>query len=103
MSNVDLDNALNHYASAEPESDVDHFAPQFTTVGRFDIRYVRSAKTNAPSIVLLNGLPQSIRIWESFWQPLSEQFDLLAFDIPGFGLTKADESDMSPTASHGSQ
>ncbi|WP_020407861.1 alpha/beta fold hydrolase [Hahella ganghwensis] len=91
-----LNQALKENASHLIDSSVDHFAPQYEFVGKFNIRYVRHIKENAPTLILLNGLPQSIRIWETFWEKLSRDFDLLAFDIPGFGLTKADESDMSP-------
>jgi pimeloyl-ACP methyl ester carboxylesterase len=35
-------------------------------------------------------------MWEGAWEKLSDNFDLLAIDIPGFGLSTAEESDMSP-------
>ena len=96
MKNSALDNALKNHASKSPLSAVDYFAPQFTQVGGFDVRYVRHANEAAPTLILLNGFPQSIRMWECFWGTLSQSFDLLAFDIPGFGLSKAEEADMSP-------
>ena len=96
MTSSILEKALAEYASNQPEPNVDLFIPQFVRIGRFNIRYVRQKKGSAPTLVLLNGLPQSIRMWESSWDKLSRNFDLLAFDIPGFGLTKAEESDMSP-------
>ncbi|WP_094712145.1 alpha/beta fold hydrolase [Hahella sp. CCB-MM4] len=96
MTHSLLNMALKEYASNKVESDIDQFSPQYVKVGKFDIRYVRHEKANAPTLVLLNGLPQSIRMWESAWSVLCQNFNLLAFDIPGFGLTKADESDMSP-------
>ncbi len=96
MAHPLLNKALEEYASRKPEPAVDLFKPQFEKIGKFDIRYVRQEKRNAPTLVLLNGLPQSIRMWESAWEKLSRSFDILAFDIPGFGLSKAAESDMSP-------
>lgn len=91
-----LHNALKNYSSNELEPETDPFAPKYVNIGGFNIRYVRHVNLEAPTLVLLNGLPQSIRMWEGFWPKLSESFNLLAFDIPGFGLTKAKESDMSP-------
>ena len=96
MSQSLLNKALNQYSSSQPELTQDIFAPQYVKVGKFDIRYIRKEKPNAPTLVLLNGLPQSIRMWESAYEALSDKFDLIAFDIPGFGLSKADELDMSP-------
>lgn len=96
MTHSTLNKALEEYASNKPEPDVDLFIPKYVKVGNFNIRYVRHEKENVPTLVLLNGLPQSIRMWENAWKGLSNNFDILAFDIPGFGLTKAQESDMSP-------
>lgn len=96
MTHAILSNALANYASQRPESSEDLFRPNYVRVGKFDIRYLRQEKAGAPTLVLLNGLPQSIRMWEHAWDELSRHFDLLAFDIPGFGLSKAQESDMSP-------
>ncbi len=91
-----LNKALDEYASNTPGSVTDLFSPQYVKVGKFNIRYVHHKKQSAPTLILLNGFPQSIRMWESAWQPLSGHFNMLAFDIPGFGLSKAQESDMSP-------
>lgn len=96
MSHSLLNKALNEFASNQPESPEDLFSPAYVKVGKFDIRYVRHQKENAPTLVLLNGLPQSIRMWEHAWEALGRHFNVLAFDIPGFGLSKADEDDMSP-------
>ena len=96
MTHSILNKALSEYASHLPEPAIDLFVPKYVPVGKFNVRYLRHKKANAPTLVLLNGLPQSIRMWESAWETLSAHFDLLAFDIPGFGLSKAEESDMSP-------
>ena len=91
-----LEQALEEYASSDPDREPDPFEPRYVKVGKFDIRYALSKKEASPTLVLLNALPQSIRVWESFWDELSENFNLLAFDVPGFGLTRAEEEDMSP-------
>lgn len=92
-----LNKALTQFASDKPESAEDPFEPRFVKVGKFDIRFIRREKLNAPTLLLLNGLPQSIRMWESSIEAFSDKFDVLAFDIPGFGLSKAEEADMSPS------
>jgi len=96
MTATQLNKALEQFASNQPEPALDPFAPQYVKVGKFNIRYLRKEKTNAPTLVLLNGLPQSIRMYESSIEAFAEKFDVLAFDIPGFGLSKAEEADMSP-------
>ncbi|MEM7468774.1 MAG: alpha/beta hydrolase [Pseudomonadota bacterium] len=96
MSKNELDSALQNDASDESPQHPDLFAPQFVNIKNFAIRYAKKSKGNAPTLVLLNGFPQSIRLWERFWLPLSANFDLLALDIPGFGLSKTEESVMSP-------
>ncbi|MDE1460914.1 alpha/beta fold hydrolase [Spartinivicinus poritis] len=92
-----LKKALTQYASDKPETTEDPFAPQFISVGKYKIRYTHKEKPLAPTLLLLNGLPQSIRMWESSIEAFSDNFDVLAFDIPGFGLSRANEADMSPS------
>lgn len=74
----------------------DAFTPRHATIGKHQVRYVRHENSERPNLVLLNGFPQSIRMWESAWEALSQSFNILAFDIPGFGLSSADPDDMSP-------
>ena len=92
-----LNKALTQYAYDKPEIAEDPIAPKFVTVGKYEIRFVRKEKPHAPTLLLLNGLPQSIRMWESSIEAFCDKFDVLAFDIPGFGLSKAEEADMSPS------
>ncbi|MGI0119948.1 alpha/beta fold hydrolase [Zooshikella sp. RANM57] len=96
MTQSILKKALTQYASDKPETSEDPFSPQFVSVGKYEIRYIRKEKPLAPTLLLLNGLPQSIRMWESSIEAFSDKFDILAFDIPGFGLSRAKEADMSP-------
>ena len=97
MTQALLKKALTQYASNQAEPADDLFAPQYVKVGKYNIRYLRSEKPNAPTLLLLNGLPQSIRMWESSFEAFADQFDVLAFDIPGFGLSAAEPADMSPS------
>ncbi|MEO8358407.1 MAG: alpha/beta fold hydrolase [Vicinamibacteria bacterium] len=52
-------------------------------VGRFDIRYVR--KGSGPTVILIHGLASSIYTWSDVINLLAEKFDVVAFDLPGFG------------------
>lgn len=76
----------------------DPFQPAFIQIGEYKVRYRQHQhpNTSAPHLVLLNGFPQSIRMWQSAWPALSEYFNILAFDIPGFGLSPPPSHHMSP-------
>jgi len=68
------------------------------TVGGLDLRIAESRTGHATTLVLTNGLPQSIRCWESLWDRLSARFDLLAVDLPGFGMSEGAKEVMRPSA-----
>ncbi len=69
-----------------------------TTIDGFAMRYRRSQREGAPSLVLFGPYPQSIRAWESAWPALSSRYDVLAIDLPGFGLSDGSPETMSPSA-----
>ena len=69
---------------------------QNQTVAGFDLRTAAS-RSGRPTLLLTNAFPQSIRCWESLWDRLAEQFDLLAVDLPGFGLSSGSGSVMRPS------
>ena len=73
--------------------------PRFARIGRFDVRYVR--KGQGPSVILIHGLASSIYSWADVIGPLSERFDVIALDLPGFGASsKPDDlsfGDYEPT------
>lgn len=54
-------------------------------VGRLDVRYVR--KGRGPTLILVHGLASSIYSWSDVIGPLSEKFDVIALDLPGFGAS----------------
>jgi len=51
--------------------------------GRIDIRYVR--KGQGPTLILIHGLASSVYTWSDVIGPLSQSFDVIALDLPGFG------------------
>lgn len=54
-------------------------------IGRMDVRYVR--KGQGPPVILIHGLASSIYSWAGVIGPLSERFDVIALDLPGFGAS----------------
>ncbi len=73
--------------------------PKVVRLGRFDVRYVR--KGVGPTVILIHGLASSIYSWADVIGPLSEKFDVIALDLPGFGASsKPDDlsfGDYEPT------
>jgi len=59
--------------------------PKVARIGRLDVRYVR--KGQGPAVILLHGLASSIYSWADVIGPLSERFDVIALDLPGFGAS----------------
>ncbi|MDZ7743390.1 MAG: alpha/beta fold hydrolase [Bacteroidota bacterium] len=47
------------------------------------IHYSQSG--NGPCLVLLHGFLESLQIWDSFRQPLENDFTVICIDLPGFG------------------
>lgn len=51
------------------------------------IFYREAGPTNAPTLLLLHGLPSSSRMFEPLFARLSDHYHLVAPDYPGFGLS----------------
>jgi len=73
-----------------------HFERQ--TVAGYDLRIARVQQGDRPTVMMTNAFPQSIRCWESLWDRLAEHFDLVAVDLPGFGMSEGDADVMRPSA-----
>jgi pimeloyl-ACP methyl ester carboxylesterase len=56
-----------------------------TQVDGLSIFYREAGSKDAPTILLLHGLPSSSRMFESLFTRLSDRFHLIAPDYPGFG------------------
>ena len=68
---------------------------EFDTVRGVKVRFARGGRTDGPTVLLLNPLPQSIVAFDSIWQILGRDFRLVAYDLPGFGGSEGGEDWMS--------
>jgi len=62
-----------------------HIKPEYTQIEGKSIRFARGGSEGKPTILLLNPLPQSILCYEQIWPLLAQNFQLFAYDLPGFG------------------
>ena len=67
-------------------------------VGGYELRLARVQRGDRPTVVMTNAFPQSIRCWESLWDRLAERFDVVAVDLPGFGMSEGGAEVMRPSA-----
>jgi hypothetical protein len=56
-----------------------------TQIDGLSIFYREAGPKNAPTILLLHGLPSSSRMFEPLFARLSDRYHLVAPDYPGFG------------------
>jgi pimeloyl-ACP methyl ester carboxylesterase len=56
-----------------------------TQIGGLSIFYREAGPKDAPTILLLHGLPSSSRMFEPLFTQLSDHYHLVAPDYPGFG------------------
>lgn len=70
----------------------------YRTINGLKIRYREHVRPGAPCLLMTNAWPQSIRCWDSTWVQLGRDFHLLAFDMPGFGLSEGSPSLLKPSA-----
>lgn len=73
----------------------------FDTVDGLRIRYRLHRNPGAPKLLLTNSLPQTIRCWDNHWESLGRNFEMLAIDLPGFGLSGSRADLLSPSGSAG--
>ncbi|HUW72884.1 MAG TPA: alpha/beta hydrolase [Methyloceanibacter sp.] len=62
--------------------------PDFVTIEGKRLRYARGGKADGATVLLLSPLPQSIICFEQIWPMLSDRFNLVALDLPGFGRSE---------------
>lgn len=72
--------------------------PEFTTIDGLAIRYARSPKDGAETVLLFSPWPESLLAFLPLWDVLAPEFSLLAVDLPGFGLSEGRPGLLSPSA-----
>ena len=58
---------------------------EYKTVAGTRIRFADNGKQDAPVVLLLCPLPQSIICYDPIWSTLGEKYRVVALDLPGFG------------------
>lgn len=60
---------------------------RFTVVGELKIHYRDEGPEDAPTIVMIHGIADSLHVWDNTVNLLKNDFRIIRFDVPGFGLT----------------
>lgn len=71
---------------------------KFIEVDGLKIRFQRTGGEGRIPIVLTSPWPESLYAYQRIWPILSAEAPLLAFDLPGFGLSEGRQQLMSPRA-----
>jgi pimeloyl-ACP methyl ester carboxylesterase len=92
--------AVRLLQAATPERQPRRTAPpkipvEYDTIAGTKVRFAQGGRKSGPTILLLNPLPQSILAFDSIWEPLGRDFQLFAYDLPGFGGSEGGEEWMS--------
>jgi pimeloyl-ACP methyl ester carboxylesterase len=58
---------------------------EFKNIAGVNVRYAQAGSSKNPTVILLNPLPQSIIAFAPLWERFASQFNLYAYDLPGFG------------------
>ena len=69
-------------------------------IAGIDTNYQFFAKKNAPTVILLHGWLNDWQAWSSVIQPLSNDFQLVVPDLPGFGASTFIEKPWLQTRSY---
>jgi pimeloyl-ACP methyl ester carboxylesterase len=72
--------------------------PQFIVHDGLRVRYVSSPTSSAESVMLLSPWPESLYAFAAVWAYLSNEFSLVALDLPGFGQSEGRPDLMRPRA-----
>ena len=62
--------------------------PDYKSIAGVKVRYASAGKSDGPTLLLLNPLPQSILAFDPIWEGLCQQLRLVALDLPGFGRSE---------------
>ena len=70
----------------KPTFDRPHPIPtEYVEIDGVKVRYARGGIKEGETVLLMSPLPQSIIAYAPIWQKLTEKFNVIAYDLPGFG------------------
>ncbi len=69
-----------------------------TQIDGLSIRYARAPRDGAETLLLLSPWPESIMAFLPTWASFTERYDVLAFDLPGFGRSEGRPDVIAPEA-----
>jgi pimeloyl-ACP methyl ester carboxylesterase len=81
--------SCNVTASSKEPMMAEHVSYRTLKVGSLAIFYREAGPKDAPTILLLHGLPSSSRMFEPLFARLASKYHLVAPDYPGFGHSDA--------------
>lgn len=68
------------------KNNLTNYESQFTSVDGVEVHY--RVEGEGKPLVLVHGFSASLHCWEPLKEELKEEYQIISFDLPGFGLTK---------------
>lgn len=75
-----LDRLKARYANADSGS-------RFVELDGFNVHYRDEGTRDKPALVLIHGVVASLHTWDGWISAFADQYRIIRFDVPGFGLT----------------
>jgi pimeloyl-ACP methyl ester carboxylesterase len=75
-----LERLKSRYANADSGS-------RFIELDGFNVHYRDEGTRDKPALVLIHGVVASLHTWDGWISAFADQYRIIRFDVPGFGLT----------------
>ncbi|NLR94571.1 alpha/beta hydrolase [Flammeovirga sp. SR4] len=80
--------ALNKYSENPTLNNPSDIKTEYTVINTIKIRYAHYSNPGKETILLLSPLPQSIIAYAPIWNDLIKDYNVYAYDLPGFGRSE---------------